>query len=243
MKAMPKSQRSAIVFLFTCALLLGLKLLFDFYPPDYTVRGQESAFAWPVVLSVIVIAALGLSADRALGLPKPFEDARRERTGFVWSTVTGVIYGLISIGGYIYSRQNHPLATSEWAHLPLPWSIPFYVYGAIFLEFLLRLGALCIVFWLLHVMIFRRRFRSGIFWIVNCFVALYEIVPYVQDYIQRGNWLGVLATPVDPLYLSNVFEGWLLLRFGWLAPIVFRISFYIVWHMLFGGLAKPYFVP
>jgi len=238
-----RSQRSTIVFFFTCTLLLGLTLLFDLYPPEFTARGQEAAFAWPVALSVIVIGTLGLLAERALGFPTPFEDARRERTGIVWSTVTGGAYGLITIGAYIYFRQNHPLATSEWAHLPLPWSIPFYVYGAIFLEFLLRLGALCIVFWLLHVMIFRGRFRSGLFWFVNCFVALYEILPYVQENLDRGNWLGVLATPIDPLYWSNVFEGLLLLRFGWLAPIIFRISFYIVWHILFGGLAKQYFVP
>jgi hypothetical protein len=33
-----------------------------------------------------------------------------------------------------------------WDHVRLPWSIPFYTFGAIFLEYLLRLGALCIGF-------------------------------------------------------------------------------------------------
>jgi hypothetical protein len=46
---------------------------------------------------------------------------------------------------------------------------------------------------------------------------------------------------VEPLYLSNVFEGWLLLRYGWFIPIVFRLAFYLVWHILFGGFAAPYF--
>jgi len=49
------------------------------------------------------------------------------------------------------------------------------------------------------------------------------------------------ASHSQPLYLSNVFEGWLLLRYGWFTPIVFRLAFYLFWHILFGGLAEPYF--
>jgi hypothetical protein len=228
--------------LFTCAIFLTLKLVFDFYPPNFTTRDQALAFAWPVVLSILAIATLGLWADRGLGLPDPFEDQGRMRTGFIWATAAGFVYGLITIGDYVYFRSGHPLATSEWGHLPLPWSIPFYAYGAIFLEFLLRLGALCILFWLLHVVILRRRLRNPTFWAINWLVALYEVFPFLQEDIHRGNWLGIFTTLLSPLYLSNVFEGWLLLRFGWFAPIVFRISFYLVWHILFGGLAKPYFV-
>ena len=55
----------------------------------------------------------------------------------------------------------------------------------------------------------------------------------------RGDWLGVAATPLEPLYWTNLFEGWLLLRFGWFSPIVFRLAFYLVWHILYGGLAGP----
>jgi hypothetical protein len=46
---------------------------------------------------------------------------------------------------------------------------------------------------------------------------------------------------VEPLYLSNVFEGWLLFRYGWFTPIVFRLAFYLVWHISFGGFAASYF--
>ena len=44
-------------------------------------------------------------------------------------------------------------ASADWPHVPWPWSVPFYTFGAIFLEFLLRLGALCILVWLIHVVI------------------------------------------------------------------------------------------
>ena len=70
----------------------------------------------------------------------------------------------------------------------LPWSIPFYTFGAIFLEYLLRLGALCIGFWFIFVLILRRRFRLAVFWLLNLIVALYEIWPYLAQDIHAGHW-------------------------------------------------------
>ena len=72
-------------------------------------------------------------------------------------------------------------------------------------------------------------------------MALYEIWPYLLPDVHAGRWGSIALSAVEPLYLSNVFEGWLLLRYGWFTPIVFRLAFYLFWHILFGGLAEPYF--
>jgi hypothetical protein len=122
----------------------------------------------------------------------------------------------------------------EW-----PWSVPFYTFGAIFLEFLLRLGGICILFWLIHVLILRRRWRSAVFWIIAAVVSLYEIMPYMQRDIAQGHWGRATLALLEPLYWTNLFESWLLWRFGWLMPIVFRLAFYLVWHVIYGGLARP----
>ena len=75
-----------------------------------------------------------------------------------------------------------------------------------------------------------------VFWTVNVITAFYEIMPITMEQIAHGNWVAVAATPLQPLYWTNFFEGWLLLRFGWFAPIVFRLAFYLIWHVLYGGL-------
>ena len=124
--------------------------------------------------------------------------------------------------------------------MALPWSILFYLFGAIFLEFLLRLGGLCIAFWFLHIVIFRRRLRLALFWLVAATVALYEVWPLMaDDVVAVGHWQSAAQTLAGPLYFSNVFGGWLVLRYGWFSPIVFRLSFYFFWHILYGGLAGP----
>jgi len=143
---------------------------------------------------------------------------------------------------YVWHPTHSPLNTgSDWDHVRLPWSIPFYTFGAIFLEYLLRLGALCSGFWLIFVVLLRRHFRLSVFWTLNLVVALYEIWPYLLPDVHAGRWGSIVLSAVEPLYLSNVFEGWLLLRYGWFTPIVFRLAFYLFWHILFGGLAEPYF--
>jgi hypothetical protein len=224
-------RRSTLAFLATCVAL------FDFYPGDYPVRGQAEAFTWPLVGGILAIGFAGLLAERASGFPDAFADPRRERSGWILAASAGVAYGLLTAArDYFIDGGGNVLTLSDWAHVPWPWSVPFYTFGAIFLELLLRLGALCLFVWLIHVVILRRRWRMPVFWTVNLIVSCYEIMPMTMGHARAGEWAAVAAAPIEPLYWTNVFEGWLLLRFGWFAPIVFRLAFYLVWHVAYGGL-------
>jgi hypothetical protein len=236
------TRRSTLLFIATSLVMIGIKLFFDNYSGDFPLPEQAAAFTWPLVLGMVAFGLAGLFADRAAGLPDPFADLAREKRGILIATLTGIAYGAITIGMYIYDwRQDPNGPDAAWVHMALPWSIPFYTFGAIFLEYLLRLGALCILFWFVHVVLLRRRARAAVFWILAAIVALYEIMPYMMPDIQAGRWADLAHVAIEPLYLSNVFEGWLLWKYGWFTPIVFRLAFYLVWHILFGGLAGPHF--
>ena len=235
------STRSAWLFAAVSAILVGIKLLFAFYPGEYPIRSQAAAFGWPLVLAIIAIGLVGLLADHASGLPEPFAHGGQDKRGlWIW-ILAGFVYGLITIGMYLWHPVNSPLAAKGWEHVLLPWSIPFYTFGAIFLEYLLRLGALCILFWFVHRILFRGRWREPSFWVLAAIVALYEIWPYLVIDFHAGRWGSIALSAIQPLYLSNVFEGWLLYRFGWFMPIVFRLAFYLVWHIQFGGFAGQLF--
>lgn len=236
------AKRSTLLFIGVSLTLVSIKLLFDYYPGDFPAREQASAFTWTLLGAILAIGLAGFFADASAKLPQPFEDMSREIRGILVAIAVGVVYGFVTIALYMrdYAQDPHG-AGAAWVHMALPWSIPFYTFGAIFLEYLLRLGALCIGFWLIHIVILRRRLRLAVFWILNLVVALYEIWPMYAADAQAGDWDTVTRIAIEPLYLSNVFEGWLLLRYGWFTPIVFRLAFYLVWHILFGGLAGPHF--
>lgn len=229
-------RRSLLAFAATGFVLVAIKMLFDNYPGDFPVRGQAEAFTWPLVVGIVLIGALGLLADRAIGFPEAFGNWARERRGLIVAVVAGLAYGAGTVVQDLINAGGNPLNLTEWAHVAWPWSVPFYTFGAIFLEFLLRLGALCILIWFIHVVLLRRRWLMPVFWTVNAIVALYEILPATLEAANAGRWGSVGLTPLEPLYWTNLFEGWLLLRFGWFAPIAFRLAFYLVWHIVYGGL-------
>jgi len=228
------STTSLVVFALLTLTMVGIKLLFDHYPGEFPLRDQAAAFTWEIIGGITLLAFAGVFASRASGLPEPFQHAAKEREGLWVAIAVGILYGAITVWMDFSERRANPNA--EWVHMDLPWSIPFYTFGAIFLEFLLRLGALCIVFWFVHVVLLQRRLRLTVFWIVNAIVALYEIWPHIADDVGAGRWEPAVGRLIGPLYLSNVFEGWLLLRYSWLAPVVFRLAFYLIWHVLYPGI-------
>lgn len=234
-------SRSQLTFGAAALLLVAIKLLFDFYPGDFPVKGQAAAFTWPIVLGIILLGFLGLLAERRIStgtlFPEIFEDPRRERIGLIVAVATGLAYGVLTVVQDLGAPgAGNPLNIAEWPHVAWPWSVPFYTFGAILLEFMLRLGALCLLVWLIHAVVLRRCWLLPTFWVVNIVVATYEILPSVMEDVAAQRWAAVAWAPLEPLYWTNVFEGWLLLRFGWLSPIVFRLAFYLVWHIIYGGL-------
>lgn len=187
------SKPAAIAFGVASGLLIAIKLLFEFYPGDFPVKGQAAAFTWPIVLGIILLAVIGLTAERSLAtgsqFPEPLSDRQRERRAAVIAIVTGFSYGIVTVVQDLGSPgSGNPLNVAEWPHVPWPWSVPFYAFGAILLEFMLRLGALCILVWLIHVVILRRRWLLPAFWIVNLIVATYEILPSVMEDVAAGKW-------------------------------------------------------
>jgi hypothetical protein len=46
---MARLSRSHAAFAGATLLLVAIKLLFDFYPGDFPVKGQAAAFTWPIV--------------------------------------------------------------------------------------------------------------------------------------------------------------------------------------------------
>jgi len=150
-------------FLAAAALMLALKFLFDLQPHDFPLRDQASAFAWPAVLMALGPAVAGRFAERSLGWPQIPAASTMARAGFLYAGIAGAVYGAITIAQFALTQGGHPLATSGWVHVPLPWSVPFYTYGTLFLEFMLRLGFLTILTWGLYVVLLRRRLPNTIF--------------------------------------------------------------------------------
>lgn len=221
---------STKIYLGLVAFLVAVKLLFLLRPTAFPLAEQESAFYWTTITFIAVIGFLGLVLSRRTGFPDIWDPAVTNRDRFLIPTVIGLIYGVITV--------INDLPDPAPIHLQPPLSLAFYSYGATFLEIMLRLFAIPFLMWI-GGFVLRGRWQTGVFWVAVAIAALYEPLPYLTHDLSAAPNLAapsiIFKTLTGPLFLANVVAGWLFRRSGFLAPLTMRLSFYLIWHILYGG--------
>jgi hypothetical protein len=224
------------------ALLVFIKIFFLMFPVAMPVAGNEAAFAPLTILIIAVMGLLGLLLARRTGFPEILDERISTRQRFLIPCVIGLVYGMATIGPLLLGNSNrlHPLAVSSDVHVKFPFSIPYYTYGALFLEIFLRLFCLPLLVWLISNLVLRGRGQTAAFWFAALVVAMYEPMPYLTQDLANNTFAGsvwvVLKIITGPLFISNVAAAYLFRRYGFLAPVVMRLSHYLIWHVIYGGL-------
>jgi hypothetical protein len=214
------------------AFMVTVKVIFLLFPTVFPGADQEGALSWVTILAIAAMGLIGLILARRTGFPEIWDPKVSNLKRFLIPTVIGFAYGVITV--IIDLRDPSPV------HLQLPLSVPFYAYGALLLEIMLRLFTIPLLVWLFSNVILRGRWQTQVFWIAVIIAALYEPLPHMREQLGGAAGLTVLIITIkwaiEPLFLANVVSGWLFRRYGFLAALVMRLSFYLVWHIIYGGL-------
>lgn len=224
------------------ALLIIIKVFFLVVPVALPLASNEVVFSPLTILTLAVMGFVGLLLARRTGFADIWDERVSNRQRFLIPCIVGLIYGLVTIAPLVLgaSHRLHPLATGSDIHVKFPLSIPYYTYGAFFLEIFLRLFSVPLLVWLISNVILRGRLQRPVFWLAACVVALYEPMPYMMEDFAGKTPLGslyvVFSTVTGSLFISNVIAAYLFRRYGFLAPVVMRLSHYLIWHIIYGGL-------
>lgn len=226
------SAGSFITFGLFAATLVGAKLYFVSHPADFPLEAQATAFEWRMVLTVASCGLMGLLLAPYARFPDMWDSAVKHRHRLFVPLVWGVVYAFVTI--------VRDLPNPSGDHLYYPASIPFYAFGAVFLEILLRLFGITLVTWLIAEVFLMGHLRNAAFWIANVVTSLYEPLPQVWEDLQRVDQpvqvpVTIVNWAFQPLFLSNMLTGYLYRRFGFLSAVLFRMSFYAVWHVAYGN--------
>ncbi|MAU00215.1 MAG: hypothetical protein CL608_24000 [Anaerolineaceae bacterium] len=74
-------------------------------------------------------------------------------------------------------------------------------------------------------------------WLAAALVALIEPLGLVGPILQAGSGFTVnLSLLFGFSYLANLIFADLFRRYGFMAPVTARLTFYLVWHIIFAGL-------
>jgi hypothetical protein len=223
---------STKIYLGLIAFMVAVKVIFLLFPSVFPLADQEVAFSWTTILAITGMGFIGLILARRTGFPEIWDTSVSNRQRFLIPTAIGLVYGVI--------RVIQDLPSPAPVHLQLPLSVPFYAYGALLLEIMLRLFAIPLLVWLFSNVILGGRWQTQVFWIAAIIAALYEPLPFMREQLSGVSGLAVpiilIKWAIEPLLLANVVSGWLFRKYGFLAALVMRLSFYLVWHIIYGGL-------
>jgi len=215
--------------LVSCWLLLDILLLFA--PPDVIPPGQHVG---PDRLLVDVgLAVAGFFALRAAhrsGFETLWSRRLSIQKRFALPVAAGLILGAVPAG-------IDAVAPIGNIHAAFPASIPNYAVGAIFTEVLFRLVPLGLLVWGLATKLLGTHWQGTVFWTLALGLALIEPVAawqIVSDPTLPGGFDSTLAAAgfVTVAYVLNVLAAYLFWTRGFLAAVVLRLAFYLVWHVL-----------
>jgi hypothetical protein len=214
------------------ATLVGGKLYFLTHPTDFPLEAQASAFEWRALLTLASCGLFGLAIAPYARFPDMWDRAVKYRNRLLVPLIWGALYGLVTI------VRDLPNPSAD--HLYYPASLPFYAFGAMFTEILLRLFGVTLITWLIGEIFLMGHLRSVAFWIANVVTSLYEPLPQLWEDLQRVEQPVQLPVTLvnwafQPLFLSNLLTGYLYRRFGFLTAVLFRLSFYAIWHVGYGN--------
>jgi hypothetical protein len=236
----PAAKRT---FLGLIAFMAATKLLLVALSVKGILASQDVAFSW---LSIGVLAALGWGAlflAARAGLPDLWDPAVSVRARFGVPALLGVIFGVIQVLGDLGRTDALSAFGGQFAradiHKAFPTSLPFYLYGAVFAELLLRLIAMTLLFWMLGRVVLRGKKPLLAFWAANVVTSLLEVWPYIVAGVSDAPRLAkpgaVVHALMGPLFATNLVAGWLYRRSGFLAAVVLRVAVYLVWHIGYGS--------
>ena len=234
-----KSETSARwslgIYLGLMVYLVGVKVTLELGLVDVAVPSQETLFGWPVIGFIALAGGLSVWLGPRTGLPYLWDTNSPPRKWLLLPVVVGLGLGVVNL--IINGFTGHAKTWAEAANVasinvPFPESILFYSGGAIVVEALYRLIPLTLLLWLVANVILRNSGHVPVFWVLALLTSLVE--PTGQMSMAAGH-LGVMLVLGAAMFAMNLFEVLLFWRYGFLAPLVFRVAFYAVWHVV-GGL-------
>ena len=217
-------------------LYIGLvKVIFDtFLPNAFADPDQAALFVWPAIGIYTLAGLVGAwLADRG-AFPRPWTGWIVSRKAVLLPVLGGLALGVLLVALDLGTGFTKILLAHQGLEQQFTGYLPMFLFstaGSTIVELLYRLLPLTLLQWLIAERIRKGRGREQVFWALAVLTALVEPLGLIDSIL-------LYPVPVAAAYFShmfglNLFQAVMFRRSGFLAAIVVRVAFYMIWHVLY----------
>jgi hypothetical protein len=229
-----------IVWLVLCSIVSGTKLLIaGLFPIGFADPDQAALLQWPALVVFFSLGAVGvLLADRC-GFPVPWSRVARSGMADVGKRFTPAAVGAAFGAGMVLLDYATGLSRLIAAHHNVtqqytgfvPMFLVFVVAAPVIVEVVYRLFLFPVLLWLISTVILRGREQQKTFYVLA--IVLSALEPFTQTPDLRQLPVGLWVADALLLYGLNLTQVFYFRKAGYVASILVRAGFYLVWHVLY----------
>jgi len=227
---------NALLFaLIPAAAAVGIALFVAASPPEFAHPSQAAALQLGALAPFLIGGLFGVYLSIATRMTADPTRSAFGRPLFV-ALASGAIFGAAALAVDHYAGFSSLIAAQlgiTSIHIAFPASAYVYAAGAVAVECLYRLIPVSVLYAVIARLVLKGRGEGAVFWTLAFLSSLIEPLSQAPLAGAEPNLVWVLF---GFIFLFNLSEAALWRRFGWPAPILSRLSFYAVWHVIFGPM-------
>jgi hypothetical protein len=225
---------SVKVWLGLVAYLVLVKMIITFFPAAFSSIEQAAVFAWPALGIWALLGFIGIWFAHKTGFPLAW-DARLSNRQRLWIPIAiGLAYAVFEVAFDLltgYSKFEILLHHATKINIDFPASLWIYPGGAVIVEVIYRLFLIPVLLWLISSVLLKGHWQTQLFWTLAILTSLIEPLTQDLDAIQLGAFM--LAAVLLKGFGLNFLQATLFRKYGFLAAILMRVAFYLIWHVLY----------
>lgn len=231
------SSTSIWIFLAMVSYLAFTKILLTTMPAMFRSPAQAVMFQWSAICIIAALGLVGVWLSGRTDFPTAWGAPSTNRRRVLLPLALGIGFGLMTIALDLATDWTKIVADKLHVpsiHIAFPSSALIYPGGAIMVEVLYRLFLVPLLLWMISSLLLRGRGQEPTFWVLAAATSFLE--PVTQDLagMLSGKAMAAFTLVFILDYAINLSQAWLFRRLGFLSAILMRISFYAVWHVLWG---------
>ncbi|WP_135607280.1 hypothetical protein [Methanococcoides methylutens] len=223
---MNKLTTSDQTFLGLIVLMLLGKATWEYFDVNHPIVQQWTG-TWSVIITVAVLGAICIKLAGKAGFPEIWDKSITNKQRFTIPIALGVSFSIIEIlFGLALQLPN--------IHVGFPYSIPVYLSGGIFLEILYHLVPVVALTWMISTVVLKGEKQTQAFVSIAIIASLWEPIMQIMGMSQ----MGMLTSPFFAggvfifIFAGNLIPITLFRKYGFLAPVVWRLADYSIWHVI-----------